>query len=116
MNMLQPLPPFIASNMTDEEFLGLLDRCEVPSYVRERFVAIIQERDEKRGGAEEAEARVESALALAQRNYESYTDKISTIRERWDELMGRLDSAEEETPADIANVEAALAEAEAFEP
>ena len=84
--MLTPLPPYIASNMTDEEFQGLLDRSEVPAYVRERFAEIYryraecEEDEEERNKAEEKE----SAEHLA---YESRVeDVIGRLREPWEKL------------------------------
>lgn len=85
MNMLTPLPPFIASNMTYEEFQNLLDRSEVPAYVRERFAELlngdhlVDELDEAAADAEEL-GKLKKVLA-------QHEDALKAIRVEWDKLL-----------------------------
>ena len=114
--MLTPLPPYIASNMTDEEFQGLLDRSEVPAYVRERFEAFSLEKTWAQEDAEEARESLEKNEASERGDLDRYSDLVEKIREAWDTLAARLESVDHEIPEDETAVEKAITEAEDFNP
>lgn len=84
--MLTPLPPYIASNLTDAEFQNLLDRSDVPAYVRERFGELIGYREQ----CEQDETTTEKELDDANSKISEYADKTELLRKRWDALVERL--------------------------
>ena len=112
MSALPGLPALIPSNLTAPEFERLLYLADVPAYVRERFDELARMEGEEIGQAICEKEEAESELADCLRTLRATSDALDQLRAKWDALMGRLDSADEEAPVDILDVEKALCNVE----
>lgn len=86
--MNQPLPDHIASNMSDAEFLRMLDDSSAPRYLFERFSDIPVLRQLEETYDEDAPAERDRANATIR----LYEHRIIEVRDHFKRIMSELEA------------------------
>lgn len=99
------VPTFLPSNMTDEEFLNMIDEA-LPRCIVERFREILTLREE----VETSERAADDVREEGNRTVTLAREKCETLRERWDGLCENHPEWDPEgrAPGDVGLVASSL--------
>lgn len=105
------VPNYVDANTTDEEFMKLLDSC-LPAAIVARIEALGSvEVEELESDLSAAEEERDEAKRLAG----EYEKATNLARNAWDTLRERLDSADENAPVDVIDMETRIQSLEGVE-